>query len=182
MQQQTASTTTLSLSVARRAVGDSEHRHPLKPQPWQREHSSTLALVAMGFHFLCPSPPNYDVRAACMLRNCYKESRPKIDRHVKAASLACLTMQRGHPQHIDSTVYLKLLCYQAASEPCLWTSTETERQLHPRPLFLNEWYRIIMVFNECKPASLPPPRRRNVSAETCCFCTNKSDILRHLKN
>lgn len=44
--------------------------HLLNPQPWQYGHGSTPALVAMGFHF----PPNYDVRGACMLSNCYKEA------------------------------------------------------------------------------------------------------------
>lgn len=39
--------------------------------PWQYGHGSTPALVAMGFHFF---PPNYDVRGACMLSNCYKEA------------------------------------------------------------------------------------------------------------
>lgn len=33
-------------------------------------HASTPALVAMGFHF----SPNYDVRGAAVLSNCYKET------------------------------------------------------------------------------------------------------------
>lgn len=53
---------------------------PAAPPPWQKErkkekgrkkeHGSTPALVAMGFQL----SPNYDVRGAGVLSNCYKET------------------------------------------------------------------------------------------------------------
>lgn len=86
--------------------------HLLNPLPWQNGHGSTHALVAMGFHF----SPNYDVKGACMLSNCYKEAMPKIDRPCYKLSQqpACLSVHRGQPQHIDSSAPLTCLCFQTA--------------------------------------------------------------------